>query len=374
MVQLNRAESLQSLDELAGMYDVPFEDVLFIDLNRKGIRSDVKHVRVRFYFRLSDNPYLKTSKETGIMDYFFAMPTQSGISNYYHTNSIIKLENQEEIGYVTRMVDDTVDSVYPRKNGTVMNLNPSLKSACTGCDFCYVDMLTPNDRDRIGTDAESFLVRQIEKWLKNYEKEDLSYLHRVDVVTGCFGGERKTVDNLFLIRDVFSRYNYGGEIFYLGSEITSDEALSELKEIGPFALCLTLECFDKRDDRLKSHKGKIGLDEAKRILGTAQDLCFGSQFTYIAGLEPLTRMLDGMEEFSPYINRLPVINIFQPHNLLQRTLLTTEAEGLEYFLKARKSIKKIFERRGFRPRTWGNYRSLWYLKMDDDILRGERLP
>lgn len=371
-----KSNNLTELNELATNYDVPFEDVLFIDFNRKGMVNEAtKYHRVRFYFRLyEDIPYLKISKEIGVKDYFFAVPTHSGISNYRLSDDSLYLNGTEKIGTVKDLVDDTVDSTYPRKHGTVMNLNPSVKSACSGCNFCYVNLLTPNDRDRVGKDPETFLREQVAAWLKKYGKEDLSYLHRVDVVTGGFGGEGKTIENLSLIREVFSDYSYNGEIFYLGSEIATNEGLDALEEIKPFGLCLTLETFKRREELLKDHKCGISLEDAKRILGRSKNKGFGSQFTYILGLEPLDTAINGMEEFYPFVNRLPVVNVFQPHNREQLALRAPEAANLEYFLEARNSIENIFSSKDFRPRTWGNYRSLWYLKYGNVLLTGERVP
>jgi hypothetical protein len=371
----DRNYSLDELNVLAENYGAPFEDVLFIDWNRKGsVIPGTPHNRVRFYFQLSDSvPHLKLSKEAGIIDYFFAQPTRSQVSNYELRDGMVLLDGREKIGKVKNVVNDSVDATYPRKHGTVMNLNPSYKSACSGCDFCYIPLLSPNDRNRTEKGLEPFLAEQVKLWLGRTKKPDLSYLHRVDVVTGCFGGEKKAIQSLLTIRDVFSRYNYEGELFFLGSEITSDEGLDALEAIAPFTYCLTLETFTRRD-LLKSHKKEVTLEDAKRILGGAKSNGFGSHFTYIAGLEPVETAVNGMKEFSLYVNRLPVINVFQPHDAHQLSLQVPEATNLDYFLKLRKFMESTFDPDVFKPRTWGNYRSLWYLKYGDSVLRGERLP
>lgn len=376
MLSVEERSTLAGINKIATRYNVPFEDTLFIDFNRKGIVQDkIKSKRVRFYFDLSqDLPYLKESKENGIMEYFFACPTESGISNYQLFQGELYLNGNEKIGNIRNLVDDTVDTVYPRKKGLVMNINPSFKSSCSGCSFCPVPMLTPNDREDAGKDKRSLIQDNIEKWLRRYGKKDLSYLHRVDVVTGSFGGEEKAIENLSLMRDTLSKYDYNGEIFYLGSEIKTSEGLDSLKKIKPFAYCLTIETFKMRGGILRPHKAENTLEHTKKILNKSKNNGFGTHFTYVLGLEPLDVVTEGMREFSQVVNRLPVINIFQPHDNFQLSLRTPEADNLEYFLNARKSIEGMFNSDDFRPRTWGNYRSLWYLKYGDVTLGGERVP
>ena len=371
IVMKNGRKSFDRIKELSTLNDIPLEDALFIDMNRKGVIADTEHDRIRFYLRISDDPCFEESEKSGVKDFFFVVPTHSTISNYCIKNNVMLLEDKE-IGTIPGIVNDTCDPIYPRRNGTVLNLNPHSKSTCHGCAFCHTFKQTGRDVSKLKT--EDFIKKHIEEWLKKYGKNDLSYLHRVDVVTGCFGSEEEASNNLHLIRDITSKYNYNGEIFYFGSEITSQQTLDKLKGMEPFALCLSLECFEDRDRILKKHKSIISLEHAKEILGGSKEKGFGSQFSYVLGIEPLEVVLDGMEEFLPYVNRLPVVNVFQPHTQAQTKLLAPEAHELEYFLDARKGLEKMFGPTGYRPRIWGNYRCLWYLKFQDERLKGERLP
>lgn len=364
-------KSLREINELALSYEIPFEDVLFIDLNRQGVITDIDYERLRFYFKIPENSYFKESKELNIRKFFFAVPTRSGISNYYLKNNAIYLGN-EKIGEVSEFENDTCESVYPRRNGTVFNLNTQSKSNCRGCAFCHTFKQTA--KDIYNFNAEKLIEMYIENWLGRYYKPDLSHLNRVDVVTGCFGGEGKVLNHLFQVRNIFSKYNFQGEIFYFGSEITSEEGFKKLEKIKPFALCLSLECFENRDKLLRAHKAKISLEHAKEILNISKERGFGTHFSYILGLEPLDIVIEKMKKFLPYINRIPVINLFQPHTDNQNKLIIKDAINLEYFLKARKKLEKIFLSTGYRPRTWGNYRCLWYLKFGNEILYGSRLP
>lgn len=365
------ANILKEINELAESYDIPFEDVLFIDLNRKGVITDLNYERLRFYFKITENTYFQQSEKLNIKNFFFAIPTHSGISNYFLRGNSIFLNN-EKIGEVWGIENDTCESVYPRREGTVFNLNTQPKSNCRGCVFCHTFTQTAKDVFQLNTDE--LIKFHIKNWLKKYNKSNLSHLYRVDVVTGCFGSEENVLNHLFKVRKLFSEYKFNGEIFYFGSEITSEGALNALIILKPFSLCLSLECFKRRREFLRHHKASISLKRAKEILDLAKDKDFGTHFSYILGLEPLDLVITKMKEFSAYINRLPVINLFQPHTLHQKKLLHPEALNLDYFLDARKDLEKLFVPFKFIPRTWGNYRCLWYLKFGETCLRDSRIP
>lgn len=364
-------KTLDDIADLAEKRGIPFEDVLFIDLNRKGVVIDTTFERIRFYFKPSNNGYFNESKQRGIEEFFFALPTHTGFSDYHLVDRRISLVD-EEIGTVREIENDTCDSTYPRREGTVINLNPNSKSTCHGCAFCHT--FKQDARDISELSIGDFITKHVEAWLKKYDKPNLSHLYRVDIITGCFGSEEETVRNLHLVRNIFSTYGYNDEIFYFGSEITSEQALDKLKEIEPFALCLSLECFENRSKLLREHKARISSESAKQILGMSKERGFGTHFSYVLGIEPVKVVLKGMEEFSPYINRLPVVNIFQPHTRGQKRLLVPEANEIEYFLNVREGLEKIFNGTDYKPRTWGNYRCLWYLKFQGKDLDGARLP
>lgn len=364
-------ETLDDIEDLATQYGIPFEDALFIDLNRKGVVTDTSFERIRFYFRPANNRYFHESRERGINEFFFALPTHSGISNYLLANGAISLGN-EEIGTIRELENDTCDSTYPRREGTVINLNPNTKSQCHGCAFCHT--FKQDARDISDLSLEDFLRKHAEEWLRKYDAHDLSHIHSVATVTGCFDGESEVIDYLSLVRTIFSEFGYKGEVFYYGSEITSKEALDELKKIAPFALCFSLECFENRDSILKPHKGGVSLETAKKVLDMSKDRGFGTNFSYIVGMEPLNVVLGRMEEFLPHINKQPVINIFQPHTRGQRGLLVPEARELQYFLDARQGLEILFVNAGLGPRIWENYRCLWYLNFGLEQINEPRLP
>jgi len=373
IMKTSGTEDLDYLQEKAYAYGIPLEDVLFIDLNRQGVITDIPHERIRFYFKLINDPRFKESNERGVKDYFFGLPTPELDSDYALSGGKILLRGKE-IGAVNDVQNDTCDSTYPRREGTVLNLNIKSKSTCHGCAFCHTFKQTPRDlygKEKSPKELTEILVKE---WLEKYSRQDLSYLYRLDILTGCFGGEEELVKSLFDVRETFSKYRYRGEIFYFGSEITSKQAFDKLEAIKPFGFCLSLECFSNREKLLKKHKANITLEDAKQILATSKDKGFGTQFSYVLGLEPKEIVVEGMEEFLSLVNRLPVINVFQPHTMEQRKLLVQEARSLDYFLDIRKEMERIFGPTGYRPRTWGNYRCLWYLKFANEKLEGSRLP
>ncbi len=286
--------SLKEINDLALSYDIPFEDVLFIDLNRKGVLTDLNYERVRFYFKITENSYFQESNALNIRDFFFAVPTHSGLSNYYLKDNILFLKS-EKVGEVSGIENDTCEAIYPRREGTVFNLNTQPKSSCRGCAFCHTFKQTARDVSKMC--ANDLIVKYINQWLLKYNKHDLSHLYRVDIVTGCFGNEQKVLEHLNKVRIIFSRYNFNGEIFYFGSEITSAEAFNKLEKFKPFSLCLSLECFNNRKKLLRYNKAKLSLENAKYILSMSKERDFGSHFSYILGLEPLETVIPKMREF-----------------------------------------------------------------------------
>lgn len=364
-------KTLEDINKFAERYGIPFEDTLFLDINRKGVVTNIDFERLRFYLRPSNNGHFHESRRMGIEEFFFALPTHSGISNYRLEDGTLSLEG-EVIGTVREIENDTCDSTYPRREGTVINLNPNSKSQCHGCTFCHT--FKQDAKDISDLSLEDFMKKHAEEWLRKYDMPDLSHLRSVATVTGCFDSEREVVDYLFMVRKVFAEYGYQGEVFYFGSEITSQDALDELREIAPFDLCFSLECFEDRERILKHHKGTVSLEQAKDVLRMSNERGFGTNFSYIIGMEPLAVVFTEMEECLPYITKLPVINVFQPHTEGQRRLYSPRAQQLEYFLDARQGLERMFVDAGLKPRIWENYRCLWYLKFGNEEITEARLP
>lgn len=355
---------------LSKVHDVPPEDILFLDFSLCGVALDLPYARVRFEFIPQNRPYFKTSFKRNILEYFFALPTNPNSS--YHIEDGYLTTKGEMIGKVKNLANDTCDSSYPRRRGTALNLNPISKSRCHGCNFCHTILQGAKDRQE-DLQSEFALRRFIENWLERYKISDLSHLIQVAIVTGCFGNEQKVVEYLKKLRVILNEYKFKGELFYYGSEVTTEKSLDEMEELKPFALCLSWEVFENRKWWLRDKKAIITIEDTKRILQEAKERRFRTNFSYILGLESLEMMKKGFKEFLPYINSFPVINVFQVHRG-QDTLRYSEAWNLDYYIKAKKIIEKMFEGTRLKPRVWENYRSPWYLNFGKEELNDIRTP
>lgn len=362
---MNPSEALT----ISEIYNVPPEDILFLDLNLSGVSFHLPYSRIRFEFIPECRPYFRTSFERNIKKYFFPLPI-TPTSAYCIKEDCLTM-NGEPIGKVKGVAEDTCDSSYSRRNGTVLNLNPNSKSLCHGCKFCHTVQQTARDREYVFT---SSAFRQfLKKWMREHGVPDLAHVIQVALITGCFGSEKKVVKYLETIRKVLNEYNFNGELFYYGSEIISEKALDELKKVNPFALCLSLECFENRDIMLRDVKRNLSIEDAKNVLSKAKENGFRSNFSYILGIEPLNSMIKLFKELFPYINSFPVVNVFQVHRG-QEKLRHPDAWEVKYYMEARKILETMFVETQMRPRPWENYRGLWYLQFGEALLDGIRTP
>ena len=137
------------MKDLAGEYDVPLEDVLFIALNFFGVKMDVTYNRMRMAFHLngSDATFSYASR-LGELDYYFALAINHQ-SPFHISDEVLYLHNYK-IGQTIGATEDFCDSHYPRRLGTSLNINPNSRTACRGCDFCYTAYQIPHDRKRMG--------------------------------------------------------------------------------------------------------------------------------------------------------------------------------------------------------------------------------
>jgi hypothetical protein len=97
-------------------------------------------------------------------------------------------------------------------------------------------------------------------------------------------------------------------------------------------------------------------------------------YTYVIGIEPHEVFLPYMKEFIKYTTKFPTINILQLHQQHDTSLLAPTVLDLSYFLEARIKIEEIFLPTSLRPLVWEDYRSLWYLRFGQEVLKGHRVP
>jgi len=358
--------------ELSKKYNIPYEDILLISLNASSMRSDMPYKRVRFKLNLDSRP-----DET----FYFGIPVIINTPFYLSYKERTLYLNTQEVGRITEAENDTCDATYFRRNDTALTLNSNSRSSCVGCAFCATHRQDATDKFKLDSEEklDKFLTELFfipEKYgasRPHFHKPilnkniDFSNLYQVAIVTGCFGSEREAIEHLKMVYEYFRKRGFKGEFKYIGSEIISKEGLKELAdEINKFNLCLSLECFTRREKLLKNIKAELTLDKAKEVLEYAKELGILTNFTYIVGLDPLYELKENLKEFVPYVSKLPIFQIFQPHFEEQKRLRAQGADNIEYYLRARKIIEELFKNADLRPNSWENYRGLWYFSFADE--------
>jgi len=361
--------NINAIARLAEKYSLPLEDVLFIALNVSGVNFKCNYNRMRMALRLTNSKLFEYARQRYELDYYFALPVNRD-SPFAIVDNILLLQDTV-IGQVIEPTEDICDSHYPRRKKTVLNINPNSRTSCHGCQFCYTRYQIPHDRKRLKTDAD--LKEFFEDWMDKHGLADLSHLIQVSVVTGCYESNESVCRFLVTLKRVLQRYQFAGKIFYLGSEITTQEQLKSVVETQPLGICFSLETFERREV-LRNHKQILSLQNICESMDFALGLGYEVNFTYIVGMEPLRVMEYHFKYFQEHINKFPTINTLQLHKGHQMSLRDSEAHHLEYYLKARQILEGIFKQTSMRPLVWENYRSLWFLSFDKEELQGIRTP
>lgn len=362
--------TLKKIYSLAKSKDVPVEDILFVALNIYGVAFKCDFNRMRMGVHTIDQDIFKYSHSLDIKDFYFALPVNE--SSPFSVVDGKLLFNNQEIANVINPSEDFCDSNYPRRNGTVLNINPNSRTSCRGCKFCYTGYQVPRDTKRMvcATDIKEFF----DNWMSEKNLSNLSNLAQVAVVTGCYNSNSELSSFLILLREILNQYQFKGEIFYLGSQITSKETLKKLELIQPFCYCVSLECFENRSNFLRDKKSIMTVESAFKLMDFAKSLGHCINFSYVLGLESLFTVEKYFSFAKRFINRFPIVNTIQLHKYHSASLLTPEAVNIEYFFEARKLIERIFINTDMRPKEWENYRSLWFLKFANEKLISIRTP
>ena len=364
-------KNIKHLIKLSGKYNIPTEDLLLLDLNLSGVKLDFQSGRARFELESTNKDIFPLAHSRNIFNFYLAIPTVEQ-SPYFFRNGNLFFD-KHLIGKVLGVTEDFCDASYPRRRGTVLNLNPNARTLCRGCKFCYTVFQIPRDREMMI--SESKLRNFLKNWLKEFEVDDLSHLIQVAIVTGCFPNEKSVIEFLKTAKKVLNESSFKGELFYFGSQISTKKSFLELKKIKPLGICFSLECFEpqNRQSFLRDIKRKLHLDTIKESMVLANSMGIRTNFSYIVGLESLGTIKKGFSEFLPYVNSFPIVNVFQAHRG-QKILRRKEANKIEYYIKARGIIEDVFKYTSFRPRPWENYRTLWYLKFSGEFLDDIRTP
>lgn len=364
-------KNIKHLFKLSEKYNIPTEDLLLLDLNLSGAKLDLKSGRVRFELESTNKKIFSLAHNRNIYNYYLAIPTVDKSSYHFKNNKLYF--NKTIIGKAIGVTEDYCDSSYPRRGATVLNINPNARTSCRGCKFCYTAFQVPRDKECMLTEKK--INNFLNSWMKDFKLKNLSNLQQVAIVTGCFPSEQNVVEYLIKLNRVLRKKSFRGEIFYFGSQIKSKSSLKKLAKLKPFGICYSLECFDNknREYYLRDIKKDIDVDTMKKMFTYCDKLGIRVNYSYIVGLESLKTIKDCFIELLPYINSFPIVNTFQSHKW-QEGQRHNKAHEIDYYIKARKIIEKIYKKNNLRPRPWENYRSLWYLKFDNEYLDDIRTP
>lgn len=353
----NPTLTIDTLKMYSDKYDIPFTDVMLIALNRYGLRANIPDKRLRFKFKPS----------TCSIVFYLAVCVNTYDSPFTINDSNMLCINGEELGQIFDIEKDTCDATYFRRNKTELTLNSNMRSQCKGCTFCGTYNLDPDDRVDMSTDEK--IAEFIEGYLKINNIKDLSNLVRVTICTGCFLNEMQLVDHIISVYRVFRQYGFTKRIRYIGSQIKSEEAMQKIEDAIPFfSLSLTVECFSKREVRMRKEKASLNMDDIQKILARSLSHNFSTNYLYIVGLDDLSVMQSGVELLLNHINRMPIFQVMQNYVERHENERAEAAKTLDYYFQARKFIEKQFANTTMKPRTWENYRSLFYTTYQDKPL------
>jgi hypothetical protein len=176
------------------------------------------------------------------------------------------------------------------------------------------------------------------------------------------------------LRGAADRYGFTGRLHLLSSVLRDRADLQRLSdECGQFHLTLTLECFQRRSLLLKDTKASLTLERAGEIMEDCRDIGITCDFTYVAGLDSYEQAVAGIAYLAPRVSTFPRIQVFQAHNDYMRQAQHPQAESLSYYLDLRSELESVFAPTGLRPKSWENYRPLWYAEYAGAPLPGPRV-
>jgi radical SAM domain protein len=337
------------VDTLSANYDIPKEDIMLIALNRYGVRANITDNRIRFRIKLNTVDEL----------FYMAICVNTCETPFEIVNNEELLFNGESIASIIDINEDTCDSTYFRRNKTELTVNSNMRSQCKGCKFCGTHKM--DSADVIDLSTPDRFERYIETILEINNMQNFEDVVRITLCTGCFQNEKELVNHILMVNNSFKKYGFSKRIRYIGSQLRSDEAMSIIKDnVNSFSISVTAERFSNRMDIMRPEKAELGIYKIKELLERAKSYGFSTNYLYILGLESLKEMEKGMQFLKGSINRFPGIQILQNFVPEHEGYRIIEAKNIEYYLQARKIIEKLFGDENYRPRSWENYRGLFY--------------
>lgn len=352
-------DDISSYSKLSESSNIPLADILLISLNYHGIKTELNHNRVRFTVKLDATPNL-----------YYIGVCSSDNTPFRVINSDLYFKTCI-VGKIAKIENDTCDETYFRRNNTSLTINSNSRSTCRGCRFCGTSQLTKNDTAT--TNNKKNIKSIIKNILKSNCMSDLSELKEIAVCTGCFKNEKEISNHLIELKKIASDFNFDGEIKYIGSQIRSLEVIDEIiDKVKHFSYYMTLEVFDKRKELLRWSKSDLALDQAINILEYVKGKGQNTSFLYILGVEELDN-LKFFYKLKKSLTRFPVVNIFQIYKKDQEILRPNQANSMLYYIKARKMIEQMFQDTNLRPRSWENYRGLWYEQFNEEVMKSIKI-
>lgn len=352
--------AFDALGELGERYAVPLLDVLLIAANAEGASSALAYPRVRTQLEPRGDAEL----------WQVILPLGNPESPFVLDDASLRLEG-EQVAAVAALENDDVVLSYVRGGGKALTLNSYARSTCTGCLFC------PNVIED-AADAKVTGVRPLLDLLRWVEADngwaDLTHLEVITVCSGCFHHPEAAISHLSDLRRAAAHRGFTGRLHLLSSVVRERDHLAQLAgAAGPFHLTLTIECFTRRSLLLKDSKASLTLEESCRILDDCADLGMIGDFTYVAGLDPLRDALAGLLLLAGHASTFPRIQVYQAHNDYMRQARSGEAATLDYHLRLRNEVEGAYAERGLAPRSWENYRPLWYSSFAGGSVLGPRV-
>ncbi|WP_432832890.1 hypothetical protein [Dactylosporangium sp. CA-092794] len=352
--------NLKDVLRAADAYSTPQLDALLIAANAAGARTDLPYPRARMQLRPLDSDEV----------WQVILPLDNPHSPFLLDEQGLRLGG-EPVAELVGLENDDVVLTYLRAGGRSLTLNTHSRSICTGCLFC------PNVLED-AADATLKTERQLADLLEWVQADngwpDLSGVEVITVCTGCFQTPAAAIAHMVAVRRAAARYGFTGRLHLLSSVIRNRDDLEQLAgQTAPFHLTLTLECFTRRNLLLKDTKASLTLDDACRIMDDCADLGMQADFTYVAGLDPIDATVAGLRRLAGHATTFPRIQVFQAHNQYMRAARDAQAEPLEYYLQVRTEVEGAFAGRGLAPRSWENYRPLWYSSYAGGPVSGPRV-
>jgi hypothetical protein len=350
-------KNLEHAQKLSQDFDIPLEDILLIGINLAGVKAEMPDQRIRFKIKL------RNLKEW----FYMGICVNIGKTPFYIKKNNLYIQN-EKIGKIAEVENDTCDTTYLRRNNTSINLNSNCRSGCFGCKFCGTYKQDADDKVLL------LDFKKLENKFSCTFSGKVKNILEICLCTGCFKDEEEVIQHLLMIRNWCETKKIDPRIKYIGSQITEKKNLNLIQnKIPKFSYYLTIECFNRRNFMLRNSKARVSLEKAQHLMNYSTKIGLNTTFLYILGLDSISSISRHFKKYAKSINRFPIVNLMQIYYKGQEELRHKEADQIEYYLKARKIIEKIFIKSKLRPELWENYRGLWYTKFDKENLTGFKM-